>query len=253
MIRKIIRKIFIVGIFIPFLLHSEIRALKSIKEIKEKWDEKCWVLVDLDNCLFEAQQALGHADWFYDLVKDRMNKGMTKDEAIMDAYPLWIKTQSICEVRPIEPDFISLIKDLQNKEIVVIGLTHRQPSIINSTIRQVFSLSIDFTKTAPKINEPFEVNINGPSLFKKGVLFVGDYNKKSDVLLKFFEKTSVMPSKIVFFDDKRSNVEDLSPMLDKLGIDYLGVHYTGIRNKPSVYRKEIADLQYNLLDKIISN
>jgi hypothetical protein len=86
--------------------------------------------------MFQSAQALGLANWFYDLIQQRMQAGMTPEEAIRDAYPHWIKTQKICGVKPLESDFIPLMLMLQNKGIVMMGLTHRQPSVADSTIKQ---------------------------------------------------------------------------------------------------------------------
>lgn len=63
-------------------------------------------MVDLDNTMFESKQPLGHANWFYDEMQERLQRGMSREEAIRDAYPGWIKTQQVCLVKLLEENFV---------------------------------------------------------------------------------------------------------------------------------------------------
>lgn len=56
-------------------LEAKIIETNHINNVLPLIDEDTWFLVDLDNCMFEAAQALGHASWFYDEVWQRMQKG----------------------------------------------------------------------------------------------------------------------------------------------------------------------------------
>lgn len=132
------------------------------------------------------------------------------------------------------------------------GLTHRQPSVADSTISQVASLGFDFINTAPS-QKTFSIAAKSPTLYLNGILFVGDYNKKGDVFLPFLQLVKKDPKKVVFIDDKRKNVEELEQALSSKGVEYIGVHYTAIENVKPVYSREIAEFQYQFLDKIMSN
>lgn len=232
-------------------LEARIIETKHIEDVLPLIDENTWVLVDLDNCMFEGAQALGHANWFYDEVQQRMQKGMSREEAIRDAYPHWIKTQKVCKVKPLEESFVPTLLSLQNRGITIMGLTHRQPPVADSTVRQVESLGFDFLITAPS-KDSFAVPAKTPTLYFQGILFVSDYNKKIDVFEPFLSIINKTPQKIVFIDDKRKNVEELEA-LTKHGIDYTGVHYTAIEGAKPVYVREVALFQYKFLDKIMSN
>lgn len=248
---------FLHGILLMLMLGNTSLSLAKIIETAhiaeaiQYLDEESWFLVDLDNTLFEARQALGHANWFYDELEKRLQSGMTKEEAIQDAYPDWIKTQKVCAVKPLEHNFVPLLISLQNRGITVMGLTHRQPSVALSTLRQVESLGFEFTKTAPSY-DTFTVPAASPTLYLQGILFVSDYNKKGDVLLPFLSIINKTPKKIVFIDDKKKNVEELEQTLTGRGIDYVGIYYTAI-NSSTTYDKNLAKYQYQFLDKIISN
>lgn len=89
------------SLLFSFLGEAKIVETARVADVLPFIDEGTWFLIDLDNTLFEAKQSLGHADWFYDELQARMQKGMSRDEAIRDAYPGWIKTQAVCLVKPL--------------------------------------------------------------------------------------------------------------------------------------------------------
>jgi hypothetical protein len=232
-------------------VEAKILETKHVEEILPLIDEDTWFLVDLDNCMFQGEQALGHANWFYDQLQQRMEQGMNREEAIADFYPDWIKTQKVCRVKPLEESFIPMLLALQSKNIAIMGLTHRQPFVADSTVRQVLSLGFDFLATAPS-KESFVIPSKTPTLYSQGILFVGDYNKKIDIFEPFLSLIKKRPKKVVFIDDKRKNVEELES-LAKQDIEYIGVHYTAIEHSKPVYFREIAEFQYKFLDQILSN
>lgn len=254
MAMKILNKFFfaMIAIFIPLIGDAKIIETANIADVVQLIDGDTWFLVDLDNTMFEAKQALGHANWFYDEMQQRLQNGMSRDEAIRDTYPSWIKIQQVCPVKPLEEEFVPSLITLQNRGVVIMGLTHRQPSVAQSTLRQVDSLGFDFIKTAPS-KESFTVSASHPTQYLQGILFVGDYNKKGDVFLPFLSIIKQTPKKIVFIDDKRKNVEELEHALTNYGIEYIGVYYTAIEHAKPVYTRELAEYQSKFLDKILSN
>lgn len=232
-------------------LEAKVIETRHVVDAISLIDEDTWLLVDLDNCMFEGAQALGHANWFYDLMKENMQKGMSRDDAIKMFYPDWIKTQKVCRVKALELDFIPSLLELQDKGIVIMGLTHRQPLIADSTIKQVDSLGFSFLDSAPS-KDCFIVPSSNPTLYSNGILFVNDYNRKIDVFLAFMEAINKKPKKVVFMDDQRKNVEELEGLLQH-DIEYIGVHYTAIEHAMPLYDRKIAEFQYKFLDQIMSN
>ncbi|MBA3814922.1 MAG: DUF2608 domain-containing protein [Parachlamydiaceae bacterium] len=236
---------------VVFEIEAKTVETSCIQDVLPLVDEDTWLLVDLDNCMFEGAQALGHAGWFYDELHQRMQKGMSREEAIADAYPAWIKTQKVCKVKPLDENFVPLLLTLQSQGVTIMGLTHRQPTVAEATIRQVDSLGFDFSKTAPS-KDTFTLASKTPTLYFQGILFVGDYNKKIDIFEPFLSIIKKTPKKVIFIDDKKTNVEELEH-LTKHGIEYIGVHYTAIERSKPVYIREVAEFQYKFLDQIMSN
>jgi hypothetical protein len=232
-------------------LEAKIIQTNQIEDVIPLIDQDTWFLVDLDNCMFEGAQAVGHAFCFYDDLQQRMEKGMSRDEAISDAYPGWVRAQSVCTVKPLQESFVPTLLALQAKGITIMGFTHRQSAVAGPTVRQVASLGFDFTITAPS-KSSFTIPAAIPALYSQGILFVGDYNKKIDIFTPFLSLIKRSPTKVVFIDDKRKNVEELEA-LTKNGIEYIGVHYTAIEDAKPVYDRKIAEFQRKFLDQMISN
>ena len=232
-------------------IEAKVIESRHIEEVLPLIDDETWFLVDLDNCLFEGAQALGHANWFYEEVQERLERGMSRDEALADFYPNWIKTQKICRVKPLEEGFVPGLLKLQHEGVVIMGLTHRQPSIVDATLQQVSSLGFDFSKTAP-YPKGCEVAAQSPAWYASGILFVSDYNRKIDVFKQFLIQIGRKPRKVLFIDDKKKNVEELES-LSHDGIEYIGVHYTAIEYVNPLYKREIAEFQSKFLDQIMSN
>lgn len=237
---------------IPLLGEGKIYQTTTVDTILPLVDQDTWVLIDLDNTTFEGKQALGHTDWFYDRAHALMREGMTLEEATRECYPLWIEVQKVCPVKPVETAFIPALVEMQKQGIIVMGLTHRQPSIADSTIRQVNSLGLNLLNSAPD-QSTFVVPSETPTKYTEGVLFTGEYNKKGEIFTLFLSIINQKPKKILFIDDKRGHVEDVGNAVSSLGIEYIGVHYTACEYLEKVYDPEIAAFQLKVLNSILSN
>jgi hypothetical protein len=243
---------FLAAVFLPWINEAKIIETITVKDIIPLMDEDAWLVVDLDNTVFEGKQALGHTEWFYDKAYVLMNNGMTLEEATKECYPEWIEIQKVCPVKSVEPDFIPAMKVAQQRGIVTMGLTHRQPSLANSTIRQLSSLDWSFYPTAPAKNT-FIVPSTTPTIYTQGVLFTGEYNKKGEIFVRFLSITGQRPEKVIFIDDKRSHVEDVEKALMEQGIECIGIHYRAIEYAEKVYYPEVAEFQRKFLSVIMSN
>jgi hypothetical protein len=240
-------------VFVSIAGEGKIIETATVEHIVPLIDADTWLLVDLDNTMFEGKQALGHTEWFYDKAYALMREtGMSLEEATRQCYPEWIEIQKVCPVKPVEAAFVPTLMGLQEKHFVMMGLTHRQPSLAESTNRQLLSLGWTFVDSAP-VAGTFEVPSQTPTLFTHGVLFTGEYNKKGEMFVQFLRLINQKPKKIVFIDDKRSHVEEVERAVRAENIDYIGVHYTAIQHAEKVYDPEIAEFQRKQLNTILSN
>jgi hypothetical protein len=109
--------------YFPFTGFAKIVETARIADVLPFIDDDTWVLVDLDNTLYQAAQALGHVDWFHDEVVKKMQTGMTHEQAGRSCYPDFVKTQKTCKVKPVEEGFLPLLLKLQQRGIVIVNLS----------------------------------------------------------------------------------------------------------------------------------
>lgn len=245
------------GLFVllslPLLATAKIIETRTIEDVIPLVDSDTWVVVDLDNTTFEGKQALGHTDWFYHNARKLIATGMTLDEATVALYPEWIEIQKICPVKPVEHSFIPALKKFQDQGIVVMALTHRQPCVSDSTLRQINSLGFSFIPTAPDAATSFSIPSNTPTLYDHGVIFTGEFNKKGAIFSRFLSMINKLPKKVIFIDDIIKHVEEVEIEVTKLGIEYHGIFYTAKDHVEKVFYQEIADFQQTFLRKLMSN
>lgn len=231
---------------------QEIIESSTVANVLPLIDQETWVLVDLDNTVFQAKQALGHVNWLQHEVQKQIESGKSREEAFYSLYPLWKKTQMMTDVVSVESGFIEAIKQLQERNIVVMGLTHRQLFIVPETLRQLESIGVCFQQTAPSQNT-FHISAKQPALYTQGVLFVDDFNAKGEVFRYFLQHLDQKPKKIFFIDDKKKNVEELAGAALLEEIEYIGVHYTAVELGEQIYSPELAEYQLRFFNNIMSN
>lgn len=232
--------------------NQQIFEHSTIKNVLPLIDDETWLLLDLDNTVFQASQALGHVDWLYHEVGKLLQSGMSSDDAYHSMYPLWKKTQSLTSVIPVEDAMIDAIHSLQAKGITIIGITHRESFLANDTFRQLHAIQVDFLKTAPSLDF-LEVQQKPRAVYQEGILFVNSFNEKSDIFKAYITKLGFKPKKVIFLDDKLENVEEFTKITSHEEIQYTGVHYTGAHAGSKIFSPEVAELQLRFLDKIVSN
>lgn len=225
---------------------------RTIETVLPHIDEESWFLVDLDNTVYQAKQALGHVNWLQHEVQSLVEAGMSKEDAFHSLYPLWKKTQMVTEVVPVEAQMIEAILDLQKRNIVVMGVTHRQPFIVSETLRQLSSIGVDLKLSAPH-HETLHIPSARPALYTQGILFVNDFNSKGDIFRALLQQFGRKPKKIVFIDDKKKNVEELAKAAEAEGIAFIGIHYTAVEHGPQIYSPELAAIQLKFFNQIINN
>ena len=129
---------------------------------------------------------------------------------------------------------------IKNKGVKVIALTASYTGSIkaiddmgNWRIKTLRDLGYDFTGAFPNVNRKVftnfpEVNGDHPR-FDQGIIFVNggaDMYTKGDVLNAFFLYSRFVPKKVLFVDDRYSNLEAVEKALPE-GVEFIGFHYTG--------------------------
>ncbi len=212
-------------------------------------DKETGVFIDFDNTLVENCTALGHSDWYYALAQRSANEGVPFHEFVKNFYMEWIYVQDHCKIKPVEKTTVSAVKTLQKTAACVMVLTHRQYTTVSMTLRQLAPIDISF-----KVSTPFDstFTLRSPFAFpvshSEGIIFVGDYNLKSQVMGYFAKKLGYR--KILFVDDRLGHVKDVHGWCQKEKVNSICVHYRAVEiEKPRIYTPEIAEIQQQEFDK----
>ena len=151
-------------------------------------------------------------------------------------------------VTTVEPQTKSLIEKLQAGGHIVVGFTARERAIWYSTPQegvdqatsdQLHSLGIHLEKS--KLEENYPLFALSPELFR-GTFFV-DTDTKGEFLTKLLSTADQHPPKILFFDDKRENVESVATALTDLNIECECYHYLATEPKRAIFDPLIANIQ----------
>lgn len=186
---------------------ADYKTIHSLTEIEKEHLHEAIIFFDLDDTLIESSLEIGSKNW-----KNFIKSATTQQEHDDIS---WFIAQHI-PVKTTEDEVGDLIQNLQTSN-KVFGLTARERNIWyytpkdgvdELTIQQLESAGIHFDKTTS-----FEM----PE-FYEGVYF-SDLDPKGEYVLKLFTSRESLPSKVVFVDDKLSQVESVAEALDALGID----------------------------------
>ena len=162
------------------------------------------------------------------------------------------------EIILVDPLALQFVKELENKKIKTIALTAARTGrfgIIENAedwrISILEKFGFNFSSSFPQ--KPiihFDNETINYSLFKNGILFLGnEKNTKGDLLVKFLTKVQWKPEKIIFIDDKMSNLTSVKLALKKEKISFQGYHYKGVENLPGELKEQIAEVQFSWLRK----
>lgn len=228
----------------PVTETNKIVKIASIQEIQTSYPKKTIIFFDLDDTLFDSPYMLGSKAW------RKYISQVTKDSKKNwhDIFSLFVARN--LKVTPIEPATNQLINELQRQGYGVCGLTARERQIWYDTptqgidvltIKQLDIAGIHFDGEAFKKMYP---GLAQDPEFYEGVFFA-DTDSKGEYLRKILERSSPSerPKKIVFIDDKLSQVESVASALKQLHIDYECYWYYATDEKAKKFNPLIANIQ----------
>ena len=147
----------------------------------------------------------------------------------------------------------NIIKELQEKNIPLMGLTTQGLGLSTRTVLQLDTLGIDLSKTAPCKEDCYFVNQRGV-LFRNGLLFT-EATPKGSALLQFLQLCAHYPKRVVFINDKHTHLADVEQALEQQGIDFIGLRYSYTDARVARFSRAIADIQWthSTLDHLLSD
>ena len=260
-------KLYTIAGFIVFIgffaskANAQIVQASSVNEIRKYTsrynDKDTLVLLDIDYVLLAPRdRVLRYAGednnyrskHFKYLFQDLEGKEIVFDNIKMPmAKYLISQILSSSKVELVSPDMPNFVNELNSRKMTVIGFTSnssgRYGIIQNESelhASRLKSLGYNFIKD------------NG-SLFKESfpecishIIFTNKKDK-GKVILGFLKQLNKNYKNIVFVDDRLKNLISVQNALNDHQINYLGIHYTELKDKNEVLNQDIADKQFQVL------
>ncbi|MCH9617499.1 MAG: hypothetical protein SP4CHLAM5_09270 [Chlamydiia bacterium] len=232
-------------------LRASVIEVSSIQSMNEYKEDGVLFLYDIDNTLIKLAQMAGSDQWFYHRLQTLVKEMDCKQEALDKALAEWTSIQYISKIYEVEEGSSEIIKAQQGEGITLIGFTTRGMALSRATTRQLNSIGIDFSHTAPTKDDLFFKNTQS-IIFRQGVLFTAGTHK-GNTLCTFLEKLNIKPSKIVFINDKETHLRQVEESCKEMGIAFIGLRYNYLDEEVAGFNPKIADKQFERFCKIMSD
>jgi len=231
---KHLRFTLLLALVLTTCLHAEIRQATKFADIAHEFakaDRNTLAIFDVDDVLI-----MGTNDYRFTHPL-RRNRGLSSKKRFSQATRqllisiIWENRK----VRLVDPDIVKILADLKRRHIPTVALTNmytekfgRIEAVEDWRIKELAGMGIDFAAMTP-----FKAQIvlrkldqgNGAPMLKAGIILTGMLDK-AEVLEGIFSTTGYYPKAIIFVDDNLDNVQSLQTLCDRLGIKFLGVHFT---------------------------
>ena len=146
----------------------------------------------------------------------------------------------------VSPDMPNFINEL-DKKMTVVGFTANSSGkygIVQNEaelhLSRLKSLGYHFIKDNGRL-----LKGDFPECISR-VIFTNKKDK-GKVLLDFLKKLNKTYKNIIFVDDRLKNLISVQNILKDYKINYLGIHYTELKDKNEVLNQDIADKQFEVL------
>ena len=248
-----------IGLF-AFKVNAQIVQAPSVNEVKthtSQFDGKdTLVLFDLDYVLITPQdRVLRYAgeennyrsEHFKAIFKDFQGKeiALGKDKVPMAEY-LISQILFTSKVELVSPGMLNFVNEL-DKKMTVVGFTANSSGkygIVQNEaelhLSRLKSLGYHFIKDNGRL-----LKGDFPECISR-VIFTNKKDK-GKVLLDFLKKLNKTYKNIIFVDDRLKNLISVQNILKDHKINYLGIHYTELKDKNEVLNQDIADKQFEVL------
>lgn len=224
---------------VPQVFHIE-----SLSQVSNNHPPKTLFLFDIDDTIFDSFSMLGSKAWRRYIVEATKKIDPSENWHDIFSYALAQKHP----LRAVEEITSSFVKDLQSKEFVVCGFTSRerklwyemsQEDVDVLTVQQLSSIDVNFNNGSVENIYP---NLARDSEYFNGGFFA-NIESKGNYLLHLFKTNTLLPEKIVFIDDKLSQVESVANALAELGISHESYLYLATDIKGKSFDPLIANIQ----------
>ena len=264
-------KIFTNIAFIVFYLYVNSGACQTLSTANfdvlqahlEKADDNTLVVFDINEVLFQPQdQILQQQNTNYrHILKNKTKQRLYRSQMDELTSIIFLERNLI----PIDPRLPKLITTLQQRGIKVIALTNcftgprgRIASMERWRHQELQRIGYDFSRAFPDL-APLTFKTIAKSTesvtYEDGVIFTSG-ESKGEAITAFLKYSQIMPAKIIFVDDKMSNIKSVEQSLyeydtnDSHSIEFTGIEFTAARSTDHPpLNTQRADYQFRILER----
>ena len=237
----------------------ETKDFSTVYAVVNTSDQNTFVVFDVDEVLLTASdQVLQHKTY----ANEKLG-AIAQQVSLPEFYNLMSILFLQRKAKHVDPGFVSLLRELQNKKVRAIALTNCQTSgfgqmssMKNWRLNELKNLDYHFDhswqNTPEKIFEDLPTEFEGTfPIFDQGVLFTNNA-PKGKVLKAFLDYQRYNPHQIIFIDDRFDYIDSVGEVAKEAAISYVGIHYTAAAadtgNSPDICEKRVS-LQIEVLIK----
>jgi hypothetical protein len=185
-------------------------------------------------------------------------EGLSSEEALKISLAKWEMVRHVTSMSLVEPIAASIIQDMQDKGLPVMGLTTQSLTLMGRTAGHLEENGVCFEKATPfEDHIYFTQDRKGKTsgvIHYKGILFTSGTHK-GDSFFTLCEKGEYKPKHIIFINDKETHLKEIEESAEKRGIEFVGLRYAYSDAIKANFKMEVAEAQFEGIPyrKIISN
>lgn len=234
-------------------IQGQLIELMQITELLEVVEPDDLVVFNLNNVLFSMRQSAGSTPWAVERIERiQLEQKVDKAQATNLFIPYWHKVLIHSDVEAVEVDTEWVVRKLHRRGIKTIGLTNRYTEMAYPTLYGMQSLGIDLSQSTVWA-EDRNVPAAYPAKFIEGVIFNGLLNMKGDTLKAFLMDVGYSPKRVVYVEDKIKHLAYVKERIEEMGIPVVAVRYGAMDEKRAAYSSQLAELQLEYFDRILSD
>lgn len=234
--------------------------LNRFEETLKTVDQQSLILFDVDETLLIPKDLIlsPYARRFWNqYAKETIENPKIVPQGKYDGKYFFGQILSKMEYETVDPKLVEIIHSLQQRNIKAIAFTKMSigplgiiPFKEDWRIDHLKKHQFDFSLAFPKFPElKIDVLSTGiQSLFKKGVLYANGQDK-GPVLIAFLKAIQWRPSKVVFIDNSLDFLKSVETALEGTGIEFIGIYYKDVANRPRMLNQNLAKFQLMHLAK----
>ena len=226
----------------------ESETIKSILPIIQAHSgKKILVLFDLDNTLIRGITYLSSPEFCFARAKQMVSSTTTEQDAcihMLNDYTYIVHREGS---KLVEPTSLFVLDNLKKINVPFLGLTGRSMYIAQRTSDVLTKLGIQFSDLLPE-KRLFHTP-NHPVLYQEGILFCSIFVPKSLALQLFMQVWNEKPDLIIFVDDCKKHLQDVSDFVKSLKIDFVGIRLNACDQFVEALDLDKAEQQFAALKK----